>query len=91
MEIKIVTFVEKGSAKLTVPTFWQEQIQVGSRSFKFVFRCVFDLKLRGMHLTEMIHKVWVINGQNVVGVSTCEVELRYWPLLTGREQELYEI
>ena len=32
MEIEIVTFVVKGSAKLTVPTDWQEQIQVGSRS-----------------------------------------------------------
>ena len=34
MEIEIVTFVVKGSAKLTVPTDWQEQIQVGSRSVK---------------------------------------------------------
>ena len=32
MEIEIVTFVVKGSTKLTVPTDWQEQIQVGSRS-----------------------------------------------------------
>ena len=32
MEIENVTFVVKGSAKLTVPTDWQEQIQVGSRS-----------------------------------------------------------
>ena len=32
MEIEIVTFVVTGSAKLTVPTDWQEQIQVGSRS-----------------------------------------------------------
>ena len=68
MEIEIVTFVVKGSTKLTVPTDWQEQIQVGSRS-------VFDLKLRGIHLTETILKVWVINGQNVVDVSICEVEL----------------
>ena len=44
MEIEIVTFVVKGSAKLTIPTDWQEQIQVGSRSV--ALRRVFDLKLR---------------------------------------------
>ena len=43
MEIEIVTFVVKGSAKLTVPIDWQEQIQVGSRSV--ALRRVFDLKL----------------------------------------------
>ena len=74
MEIEIVTFIDKGNAKLTVPTDWQEQIQVGSRCV--ALRCVFDLKLRGIHLTEIILKVWVINGQNVVNVSICEVELR---------------
>ena len=71
MEIEIVTFVVKGSTKLTVPTNCQEQIQVGSRSI-----ALFDLKLRGIHLTEIILKVRVINGQNVVEVSICEVELR---------------
>ena len=45
MEIEIVTFVVKGSTKLTVSTDWQEQIQVGSRSV--ALRRVFDLKLRG--------------------------------------------
>ena len=74
MEIEIVTFVVKGSAKLTVPTDWQEQIQVGNRSV--ALSRVFDLKHRGIHLTEIILKVWVINGQNVVDVSICEVELR---------------
>ena len=88
MEIEIVTFVVKGSTELTVPTDWQEQIQVGSRSV--VLRRVFDLKFRGIHLTEVILKVLVINGQNVVDVSICEVELRCLPLLTGREQGLYE-
>ena len=44
MEIEIVSFVLKGSAKLTVPTDRQEQIQVGSRSV--FLRCVFDIKLR---------------------------------------------
>ena len=74
MEIEIVAFVVKGSAKLTVPTDCQEQIQVRSRSV--ALRRVFDLKLRGIHLTEIILKVWVINRQNVVDVSICEVELR---------------
>ena len=55
MEIEIVTFVVKGSAKLTVPMDWQEQTQVGSRSV--ALRRVFDLKLRGIHLTEIILKV----------------------------------
>ena len=74
MEIEIVTFVAKGSAKLTVPTDWQDQIKVGSRSV--ALRRVLDLKLSGIHLTEIILKVWVMNGQNVVDVSMCEVEPR---------------
>ena len=45
MEIEIVTFVVNGSAKLNVPTDWQEQIQVGKRSV--ALRLVFDVKLRG--------------------------------------------
>ena len=74
MEIEIVTLVVKKSAKLTDPTDWQEQIRVRSRSF--AFRRVFDLKFRGIHLTEMILKVWVINGQYVINVSICKIELR---------------
>ena len=49
MEIEIATFVVKGSAKLTVPTDSQEQIQVRSRNV--ALRHVFDLKLRGIKLT----------------------------------------
>ena len=74
MEIEIVTLVVKESAKLTVPTNWQEQIQVGSRSV--ALRRVFDLKLTEIHLIEIILEVWVINGQYVINVSICEVELR---------------
>ena len=74
MEIEIVTFVVKGSTKLTVPTYWQEQIQVVSRSV--ALRRVFDLQLRGIDLTVIILKVWVMNVQSVVDVSICEVELR---------------
>ena len=64
----------KGSAKLTAPTDLQEQIQVESRSV--ALRRFFDLKLRDIHLTEIILKVWVINGQNVIDLSICEDELR---------------
>ena len=90
MEIEIITLVVKGSAKLTVPTDYQEQIQVRSKSV--VFCRVFDLKLRGIHLTEIlvILKVWVINGQYVINVSICEVELRCLPFPICREQGLYE-
>ena len=36
-------------------------------------------------------KVRVINGQYVIDVSICEVELRCQPFPTGREQGLYEL
>ena len=73
MEIKI-TLVVKGSVKLTVTTDWQELIQV--RSTSVALRRVFDLELRGIHLIEIILKVWVINEQYVIDVFICEVELR---------------
>ena len=63
-------------------------IQVGSRSV--ALSRVFDLKVRGIHLTEIMFIVRVINGQYVIGVSICEVELRCNPFPTGREQGLYE-
>ena len=67
-----------------------KQIQVGSRSV--ALRRVFDLKLRGIHLTKIILKVWVINGQNVVDVSICEVELRCCaPLLADIFLYSYEV
>ena len=89
MEDEIVTLVVKGSAKLTVPTNWQEQIQVGSRSI--VLCCVFDLKHMEIHLTKIILKVWVINEQYVIDVSICLVEPRCLPFPNGREQWPYEI
>ena len=55
----------------------------GCRSLSF-----FDLKFRGIHLTEVIFKVRVIYGQCVIDVSICEVELRCQPFPTGREQGL---
>ena len=71
MEIEIVTLDVKGNAKLTIPTDRQEQIQVKSRSV--ALRRVFDLKLRRIHLTEIILKVWVIYGLYVIDV--CLVDL----------------
>ena len=56
MEIEIVTFVVKGSMKLTVPTDWQEQIQVGSRSV--ALRRVFDLKQKKKNIHAQWEKWW---------------------------------
>ena len=56
--------VVKGSAKLTVPTDLQEQIQIKSTSF--ALHRIFDFKLRGIRLTEIILKVWVIYGRYVI-------------------------
>ena len=64
MEIEIVTLVVKGSAKLTVPTDWQEQIHVESTSV--ALHRIFDLKIRGIRLTDIILKVWVIYGRYVI-------------------------
>ena len=73
MEIEIVTLVVNGSTKLTVPTERQEHIQEGSRSV--VRRRAFDLKLSGIHLTEIILKTWDNNGQH--DVSICKVKPRH--------------
>ena len=74
MEVEIVTFVVKEISQLTVTLDRQELIQVGSRGV--ALRRVFDLKLSGIHLTQMILKIWVIDWQYVIDVSVCEVELR---------------
>ena len=74
MEIGIVTSVVKGSAKLIVLPNQHEQIQVRSRSVAVIH--VVDPKLSGLHLTEMILKVRIINVQDAIDVSICEVELR---------------
>ena len=63
MEIEIVAFVVKGSAKLTVSNDWQEQIQVRSRSV--ALRRVFDLKLRGISLSKKMDR-WIIFRPKVV-------------------------
>ena len=88
MEVEIVTFVVEGSLQLTVTLDRQELIQVGSRG---VALCrVFELKLSGIHLTQIILKIWVIDWQYVIDVSVCEVELRCYFFLSSWEQRLYE-
>ena len=65
MEIEIGTLVVKWSVKLTVPTDWQEQIQVGSRSI--ALRPVFDLKLdvyiydSGTYVRFMLLVGWLVD------------------------------
>ena len=59
--------VVRGSAKLTVPPGRLEQITVGSRDNALCR--VFDLKLIGIHLTEIILIIW----EYVIDVSICEV------------------
>ena len=54
MEVEIVTFFVKWGAQLTVTLDRQEKIQGGSRDV--ALRRVFDLKLSGIHLTEIILK-----------------------------------
>ena len=67
-------FVIKGSSKLTVPPNRKDLIKVGSRSV--VLRRVFDLKVSEIHLTQVILKVWIINGHYIIDVSIGEGELR---------------
>ena len=74
VEIEIVTFVINGSVKLTVPPDRQKKFQVRSRS---VALCrVFDLEFNGIHLAQVILKIWVVYGQNIIDVPVCEIEPR---------------
>ena len=91
MEVKIVTFVVKGSVQLTVPPDRQEKIQVGSRGVALIR--VFYLKLSGLHLTKIIFK----NLNYWLTIFTSSM-YRYVKLnwdanrtfLSSREQILYE-
>ena len=74
VEIEIVTFVINGIVKLTVPPDRQKQIQVRSRSVA-LFR-VFDLEFNGIHLAQVILKLWVVYGENIIDVHVCEIEPR---------------
>ena len=74
MEVEIVTFVVDGSAQLTIASDRQKDSQKGSRTV--ALRLVIDLELGGIHLINIIFKVWIINWQYVFDVSICEVELR---------------
>ena len=65
MEVEIVTLVVKGSGQLTVPPDRQEKIQVGSRGV--ALRRIFDLKIGGIHLTQIILKF----RKSYVSQETC--------------------
>ena len=73
MEIEIVTFVVNGSVKLTIPPEGQQdKIHVRSR---IVALChIFDLKFNRIHLTQVVLKIWVVYGQNIMDVTVCEIE-----------------
>ena len=74
MEIKIVTFVINGSMNLTIPPDRQQKIQVRSRS---VALCrFFDLKVYGIHLSQVILKLLVVYGQKIIDVPICGIEQR---------------
>ena len=72
MEIEVVTFVIYGSVKLTVPHDRQKYIQIRSRSVALCL--VFDLKFNMIHLAQVILKLWVVYGQNIIDVPVCEIE-----------------
>ena len=74
MKVDIVTLVVKRSAMSTVPPDRYEQIQAGIRSVALC--CVFDLKLSGIHMTEIFLKDRIIYRQYFIDMSICEVELR---------------
>ena len=48
-----------------------------SRKQSVALRRFFDLQLRGIHLTDIIFKVWVINGQNVVDLVYLYLKLNW--------------
>ena len=78
MKIEIVTFVINGSMKLTILLDRQKLIQVRSRSG--VLCRDFDLKFNGIHLAQVILKLWVNQRQNIIDVPTCEIEPRCQPM-----------
>ena len=79
VEIEIVTFVINGSVKLTVPPDRQKYVQVRSRSDALCR--VFDLEFNLIHLAQVILKLWVVYGQNIIDVPVCEIRQKYIYLL----------
>ena len=37
---------------------------------------VFDLEFNGIHLTQVIFKLVVVDGQNIIDVPVCEIKSR---------------
>ena len=73
-EVQIITFVLKGSASLLIDS----RSKLRSRTQIYCSLFVFDLNLSGIHLTQMILRVWIIDWHYIIyiDVSICEVELR---------------
>ena len=64
------------------------ELQVRSRS---VALCrVFDLEFNGIHLAQVILKLWVVYGQNIIDVPECEIEPRRLLFPPSYEQRLYK-
>ena len=66
--------------RVTAPPDRQKYIQV-SRSYA-LYR-FFDLKFNGIHLAQVILKLWVVYGQNSIDVPVCEIEMRCQRFLFG--------
>ena len=70
MEIEIVPFVINESMKLEVPPDRQKQIPSRRRSVAHC--CVFDLKLNGINLAQVILTLWVVYELIIIDVPICE-------------------
>ena len=82
MEIEIATLVINGIVKLIVPPSRSTEVSVALCR-------VFDLKFNGIHLAQVIFKLWVVYGQNIIDVPVCEIEPRCQLFPSGWEQIRY--
>ena len=82
IKIEIVTLVVKGIAKFAITLDLRGQIQVGSRSV--AFRRVFDLKLKGIHLTKTFSK-----SQSLIGNSQIQYFIEQRRVKNTRVHNVY--
>ena len=75
MEIEIDTFVINGSMTLTSLPIDKFKVNPGKKQKRCSCR-VFDLKSNRIHLAQVIFKLWVVYGQNIIDVPICEIEPR---------------
>ena len=50
----------------------------------------FDLEFNGIHLAQVILKLWVVYGQNIIHVPASEIESRRQLFPAGWEHRLYK-